>query len=223
MTPTSRSPSTTTFGQKRSLWQTTSPAVGAPTMRCHGACSSGRNPAWASCIARRNAPSVGHQLVRRRNGGERRGPLEKREDLASALVEPEHARYALEPGRLEMAEQRVHSRCVRADRSPDRGADADDDVVADMVRHRRRAGPPPSREVDPVLGQLREAAVVLGSEHRAHRLAHSGAGIDPDLRVDQQLEPGECARPKLIARIARSASSGSSPSDRSRGRSGSAP
>ena len=47
------------------------------------------------------------------------------------------------------------------------------------------------REVDPVAGEVAEQLVALRVEHRVHRLAHRLAGIDPDLRMNQQLQPLE--------------------------------
>src|SRR5919108_2214127 len=59
-----------------------------------------------------------------------------------------------------------------------------------------------SREVDAVVGQELSPAGPLGVEHRVHRLAHRLAGIDPDLGMDQELEPFEPPGPKLVVRAA---------------------
>src|ERR671922_1705890 len=59
-----------------------------------------------------------------------------------------------------------------------------------------------SREVDAVVCQELSAAGALGVEHRVHRLAHRPARIDPDLGMDQELEPFEPSGPKVVVRAA---------------------
>ncbi len=57
-------------------------------------------------------------------------------------------------------------------------------------------------QVDSVLGELLEPPFALRVEHRAHRLAHGRAGVDPDLGVRQELEPREGAGAELLVRTA---------------------
>ena len=62
----------------------------------------------------RHRPVVGHLA------------LDVAQDLASAGVDAEHARCAVEPGRLQVAEQRVHGRRPRPCLAPHRVADPHD-------------------------------------------------------------------------------------------------
>jgi NADH:ubiquinone oxidoreductase subunit H len=60
----------------------------------------------------------------------------------------------------------------------------------------------PSGKVDAVVGELVEATSLLRIHHRAHRLAHGGARVDPDLGVDEDLQPREAAGAQLLVRAA---------------------
>ena len=132
-------------------------------------------------------------------------------DGALRHVRPDQAQVALAVP-AEGAEQRRGSRRARG-----RDEHGDRSKAHGHVSKQRRSSA--LREVDAILGELGEAALALGLQHRAHRRAHRRAGVGPDLRVRQQLEPGKAARRGAPRAGSPSATAGSSPSGTSADRS----
>ncbi len=121
-----------TFGQNRSLWQTIE--SGVTRDRADGPADAGGQGESCLCVVHRaeeDAESL-DDVVAAGRGLESRLAVDVREDLAAALVDPEHARRSVEADRLEVAQQRVDGGCAIARRAPNRLAHADDDVLADV-------------------------------------------------------------------------------------------
>ena len=176
-----------TFGGKMSLWQITRPASTVPAAASGRSChpGGGRSPPGhrASAAAAPRA-RAGRRLPAERR--ECRLAVDEREHLPPALVAAERARRPVEADRLEVPQQRVDAVGVRADRTPDRVADANDDLLADVdvaADERclvQRGSPPSSGSLMPGrCGLPRAAAAAAPSRPRASR-ASSGPSSRPD-------------------------------------------
>ena len=165
--------------------------------------SGQESPACASCMRAQTAGPARPQTSSPRARATAAVALDKGQDLATVLVEPEHAWSPVEPDRLEMPQQRVDRRRVRAQRAAYGVTDPNDDVLAELTSP-PASGTSGSREIDLVAGQLLQAALLLRVEHRAHRVAHGRAPRTPRSRDGSAAAAtGNAAAAQLVARVAR--------------------